>query len=127
MTYDALADFRMTGHNVIITGGAQNIGAGIAKTLSGAGAKVMIADLNGDMAQETAASIQKDTGNECRGMKCDVTSLDDINAVVKATVEAFGGISTLMSAGAGAMTTQQPSPRTPSSPPTSSTPSAPIA
>ena len=56
----------------------------------------MIADLNGDMAQETAASIQKDTGNECRGMKCDVTSLDDINAVVKATVEAFGGISTLI-------------------------------
>jgi 7-alpha-hydroxysteroid dehydrogenase len=96
MSYDALADFRMTGHNVIITGGAQNIGAGIARTLSGAGAKVMIADLNGDMASETAASIAKETGNDCRGMKCDVTSLDDINAVVEATVSAFGGISTLV-------------------------------
>ena len=58
--YDALADFRMNGHNVIITGGAQNIGAGIAKTLSGAGAKVMIADLNGDMAQDTAARHAED-------------------------------------------------------------------
>ena len=94
--YDALADFRMTGHTVIITGGAQNIGAGIAKTLSGAGAKVMIADLNGDMAKATAADIQKITGNDCRGIKCDVTSLDDINAVVDATVKAFGGISTLV-------------------------------
>jgi 7-alpha-hydroxysteroid dehydrogenase len=94
--YDALADFRMTGHNVIITGGAQNIGAGIARTLSGAGARVMIADLNGDLAQLTAAEIHKATGNDCRGMKCDVTSLADIDAVVAAAVASFGGISTLI-------------------------------
>ena len=94
--FDAFADFRMTGHNVIITGGAQNIGAGIAKTLSGAGAKVMIADLNGDMAKETAAAIGKETGGDCRGVKCDVTSLDDIKATVDATVAAFGGVSTLV-------------------------------
>jgi 7-alpha-hydroxysteroid dehydrogenase len=94
--FDAFADFRMNGHNVIITGGAQNIGAGIAKTLSGAGAKVMIADLNGDMAKETAAAIGKETGGDCRGMKCDVTSLDDIRATVEATVSAFGGVSTLV-------------------------------
>lgn len=96
MSYDAFAEFRMTGHNVIITGGAQNIGAGIARTLSGAGAKVMIADLNGEMAADTAAAIQKETGNECRGIKCDVTSLDDINAVVSTTADAFGGISSLV-------------------------------
>lgn len=96
MTYDAFADFRMTGHSVIITGGAQNIGAGIAKTLSGAGAKVLIADLNGDKAKETAAAIQKETGQDCRGVKCDVTSLDDINATVNAAVKAFGGVSTLV-------------------------------
>ena len=78
------------------SGGAQNIGAGVARTLSGAGARVMIADLNGDMARETAAAIQKDTGNDCRGIRCDVTSLDDIDAVVAETVGAFGGISTLV-------------------------------
>ncbi len=94
--FDAFADFRMHGHNVIITGGAQNIGAGIARTLCGAGAKVMIADLNGDMAKETAAAIGKDTGGDCRGMKCDVTSLDDITATVAAAVAAFGGVSTLV-------------------------------
>lgn len=96
MSFDAFKDFSMAGHNVIITGGAQNIGAGIAKTLSGAGAKVMIADLNGEMAAETAAAIAKETGNECRGMACNVTSKEDIDAVVAATVAAFGGISTLV-------------------------------
>ncbi len=95
-TYDAFAEFRMTGHNVIITGGAQNIGAGIARTLSGAGAKVMIADLNGEMAAETAAGIARETGNDCRGMACNVTSSADIDAVVNTTVKAFGGISTLV-------------------------------
>ena len=77
--FDAFADFRMNGHHVIITGGAQNIGAGIAKTLASAGANVMIADLQGDKAKETAANIGSRSGqplpwhslrrNELRGHK----------------------------------------------------------
>ena len=55
MSIDAFADFRMDKHVAIITGGAQNIGAGVARTFSGAGAKVMIADLNGEKAKATAA------------------------------------------------------------------------
>jgi 7-alpha-hydroxysteroid dehydrogenase len=94
--YDAFAEFRMTGHTVLITGGAQNIGAGIARTLSGAGARVMIADLNGEKAAETAAAIAAETGNDCRGMACDVTDKVAIDAVVAATAAAFGGISTLV-------------------------------
>ncbi|MCE6949686.1 SDR family oxidoreductase [Cereibacter sphaeroides] len=96
MGYDALADFRMDGHQAVITGGAQNIGAGIARALSGAGAKVMIADLNGEQAAETAAAIAAETGNDCRGMACDVTDKAAIDAVLGATVAAFGGISTLV-------------------------------
>lgn len=96
MAYDAFAEFRMTGHSVIITGGAQNIGAAIARTLAGAGARVMIADLNGDKAAATAAAIAAETGADCRGMACDVTSGAQIETVVGATVAAFGGISTLV-------------------------------
>lgn len=95
-TFDAFADFRMTGHKAIITGGAQNIGAGIAKTLVGAGAKVLIADLNGDKAKATAAEIAAATGGDCIGMACDVTKAEQIDAVVAAAVNAFGGISTLV-------------------------------
>ena len=56
MTFDAFNDFRMDGHVSIVTGGAQNIGEAIAKTFSGAGAKVMIADLNGEKAQSSYPS-----------------------------------------------------------------------
>lgn len=94
--FDAFSDFRMSDHTVVLTGGAQNIGAGIAKTLAGAGAQVMIADLQGDKAKETAAQIEAETGGRCIGMACDVTKAADIDAVVAATVKAFGGISTLV-------------------------------
>ena len=70
------AEFRMAGHVAIVTGGAQNIGEAIARTFSGAGAKVMIADLNGDKAAETAQTIAAETGGEVRGIGCDVTEAD---------------------------------------------------
>jgi 7-alpha-hydroxysteroid dehydrogenase len=96
MSIDAFADFRMDGHNVIITGAAQNIGAQVAKTLSAAGAKVMVCDLQAEKSAATASAIAKETGNEVLGMGCDVTKDEDIQAVVDATVDAFGGISTLI-------------------------------
>ncbi|CAH0130372.1 SDR family oxidoreductase [Roseomonas sp. CECT 9278] len=96
MTYDPLAAFRMDGHAVIITGGAQNIGAGIARAFAGAGAKVMIADLDGDKATATAATIAAESGQDVRGTACNVTKEADIKATVAAAVAAFGGLSTLV-------------------------------
>ena len=94
--FDAFADFRMNDHVAIVTGGAQNIGEGIARTFAGAGAKVMIADLNGEKAQATAAAIAAQTGQEVRGIGCNVTVEDDIQRCVAETVKAFGGLTTLV-------------------------------
>jgi NAD(P)-dependent dehydrogenase (short-subunit alcohol dehydrogenase family) len=96
MSFDSFADFRMDGHVAIITGGAQNIGEGVARTFSGAGAKVMIADLNGEKAVATAAKIAAETGNPVIGIGCNVTAEADIQACVTKTVETFGGVSTLV-------------------------------
>lgn len=95
-TFDPFAEFRMNNHVAIVTGGAQNIGEAIARTFSGAGAKVMIADLNGDKAVETAAKIQEETGNPVLGTACNVTVQKDIDDCVAKTVDAFGGVSTLV-------------------------------
>jgi NAD(P)-dependent dehydrogenase (short-subunit alcohol dehydrogenase family) len=94
--FDPFADFRMEGQVAIVTGGAQNIGAAIARSFAGAGARVAIADLNGEKAETTAHEIAEQTGGEVIGMACNVTSDDDIDACVKQTVDAFGGISTLV-------------------------------
>jgi NAD(P)-dependent dehydrogenase (short-subunit alcohol dehydrogenase family) len=96
MAFDPFADFRMEGHVAIVTGGAQNIGEAIARTFAGAGARVVIADLNGEKAAETAARLAAETGREVLGLGCDVTAEDDIQRVVDETMSAFGGISTLV-------------------------------
>lgn len=96
MTFDPFADFRMDGHVAIVTGGAQNIGEAIARTFSGAGAQVVIADLNGEKAADTAARISGETGGDVLGLRCDVTDEAEIARVVGETLSAFGGISTLV-------------------------------
>ena len=96
MQFNPFADFSMDGHVALITGGAQNIGEAIARTFAGAGAKVLIADLNGDKAMETAKRIEQETGSQVFGMKCDVTRGDDIKACVDQTARRFGALSTLV-------------------------------
>ena len=96
MTFDAFADFKMDHHVALVTGGAQNIGAAIAKSFSGAGAKVAIADLNADKAQAMAVEISKATGNPVLGIGCDVTKDDQVIACVADVVKEFGALSTLV-------------------------------
>ncbi len=96
MPFNPFADFSMEGQVALVTGGAQNIGEAIARTFAGAGAKVLIADLNGDKAFETAKRIEQETGSQIFGMKCDVTQGDDIKACVDQTVRRFGALSTLV-------------------------------
>lgn len=96
MSFDAFADFRMNGHIALVTGGAQNIGEAVARTFAGAGAKVVIADLDGEKAAISAAKIAAETGGEVLGLGCDVTSDADIERTVAETVAAFGGVSTLV-------------------------------
>jgi 3-oxoacyl-[acyl-carrier protein] reductase len=45
---------RLAGKTAIVTGGASGFGAGIVRKFVAEGARVMIADLNTDLAQETA-------------------------------------------------------------------------
>ena len=62
----------IVGKGAIITGGASGIGRGIALEAGKAGAKVIIADLNGEMGQETVQMI-KSAGGEALYIPVDVT------------------------------------------------------
>ncbi len=71
----------------IITGAASGFGEGTARLFAQEGAKVVIADINEEGARKVAASI----GASAIAVKCDVTQRADIDALVKATRDAFGG------------------------------------
>ncbi|WP_188037236.1 bifunctional aldolase/short-chain dehydrogenase [Actinotalea sp. JY-7885] len=74
----------------LVTGAASGIGRAIAERLAAEGACVVVADLDLERAQEVAAGI----GGPDRAIavRADVTSEDDVRAMVDAAALAFGGV-----------------------------------
>ncbi len=88
---------RLEGRVAIVTGAAQGLGEGIARRLAAEGCKgITIADMNGPKAAETAAAIAAETGCGAIGVTVDVTDPVGAEAMVKATVDAFGGLDILV-------------------------------
>ena len=79
----------------IVTGGAPGFGASIARRLARAGAAVMVADLNLEGAQRTAADIEG-AGGRAAALRCDVASEADFRALVEHTKRELGGLDILV-------------------------------
>lgn len=72
----------------IVTGAASGFGAEIARQYVAEGAKVMVADINGEGAKAVAASL----GASAVAVTCDVTDAASINALAAQTLASFGRI-----------------------------------
>lgn len=81
---------RLAGKSALITGGAQGLGAAMARMFVRHGAKVLVTDINADGAAKVAAEI----GGASIGH--DVTSPDEWNAAVALAEERFGGLNILV-------------------------------
>ena len=81
---------RLEGKTAIVTGGASGFGAGIVRKFAAEGAKVMVADLNMDLARDVAAEVG--------GIACqvDVSKDADVAAMVKTAEVQLGGIDILV-------------------------------
>ena len=88
------ADFDLTGKTAIVVGGAGGIGEATARMYAKKGAKVAIVDCK-DNCPKVAEAIQKDFGVQTIGVKCDVTSQESVDAMMKVVVEAFGEVNVL--------------------------------
>lgn len=79
----------LNGKVAIITGAGSGVGRAAVKLWADNGAKVMAADINADSAQETLEihGLGPDTA---RAMACNVADPSAVEALVAATVEAFG-------------------------------------
>ena len=80
----------------IVTGAASGIGKAIAEKYASEGAKIVIADLNLDAANATAAEI-KGAGGQAMGVAMNVTNEDEVNAGIATTMKAYGRIDILVS------------------------------
>lgn len=85
----------LQGKAAIVTGAAGGIGAVYARGLAEAGATVAVADINGDAADATAATLTKD-GHRAISVRVDVSSEESANAMAATVAERLGGIDILV-------------------------------
>jgi len=78
----------LDGRSAIVTGSARGIGRATAELLAAQGARVVINDLDGDVAEQAAGEIQGDTV----AFAGDLTKEGVPDKLVATAVEAFGGL-----------------------------------
>ena len=94
---------KLQGRTAIVTGGASGFGEGIVRRFAEEGARVIIADRNG----EAARALAEDLGDPSLGLRVDVADAADVTALVEQTLELTGRLDILVN-NAGVGHTPQP-------------------
>jgi NAD(P)-dependent dehydrogenase (short-subunit alcohol dehydrogenase family) len=81
--------FNLAGKVAVVTGGASGYGVGVCEVLAEAGAKVVVADINGDGAAAMAESLRA-SGCEADWVQVDLTDEASIVAAVAQIAERHG-------------------------------------
>lgn len=82
---------RFEGKVVVVTGGASGVGRATALRFAEEGARVVVADVDDDGGKETVALVEA-VGGEAISVHTDVSDDASSEALVRATVDAYGGL-----------------------------------
>lgn len=85
---------RLSGKVALVTGGASGIGKAVCERFAAEGARVVVADLDG----ERCAGVAETIGPQAWGVALDVTSQDSIEEAVRFTISTAGQIDILVNA-----------------------------
>ena len=92
---EIMQKFSLKGQAAVVTGGAGLLGKEFCRTLAQAGAGVVVADVDGGLAESTAAEICQEGGHAV-SVSVDVTRPDSTQSMVDACVNAFGRMDILV-------------------------------
>lgn len=88
-------DLKLNGKTALVFGAGGGLGGAIARSLAAEGASVVVADINGDSAEATAAAIQKDRGHAL-AITWDIADLAVISRKIDEIRQAFGPVDILV-------------------------------
>jgi NAD(P)-dependent dehydrogenase (short-subunit alcohol dehydrogenase family) len=95
-----MANEPLARRTAIVTGAAQGIGAACALALARAGTTVIVADLDSDAAQQTAAAITAATGSPTSAAAVDVADAAQCQALIDDAAAEHGGVDILVNCAA---------------------------
>ncbi|WP_231496273.1 3-oxoacyl-ACP reductase FabG [Nocardioides sp. URHA0032] len=81
----------LSGRTAVVTGGAQGLGRAIAERFVAEGARVVVGDVDVAAAESCAAAL-----GSALAVRCDVTSEEDVAALVDAAVTTYGGLDVMV-------------------------------
>ena len=81
----------LTGKIALVTAAGAGIGAATAEGFARRGARVMLSDINADSGEAMTERLRA-AGHEVRFLRADATAEEDVEALIRTTVEAFGGL-----------------------------------
>ncbi len=88
----ASAEMELQGKTALITGVSPGIGSAIAHRLAAAGARILAADLNAELAEKAAEELNQAFGEQCAlAATADCTSRASMQALVKQCAHSLGG------------------------------------
>ncbi|WP_461140724.1 SDR family oxidoreductase [Spirosoma pomorum] len=96
-----LREGALLGKTVIVTGGGTGLGKSISRYLLELGANVTICSRRQPVLDETAAELMRETGGQVLAVACDVRNPEEIENVIRLTIERFGKIDGLLNNSAG--------------------------
>jgi 3-oxoacyl-[acyl-carrier protein] reductase len=91
-----MLELGLQGKVAIVTGGSDGLGRATALRLASEGCKVAICARREDHLSAAAAAIAEQTSAEVLACPADVSSASEINTLVDATVDRFGGVDILI-------------------------------
>ena len=89
------------GRTAVITGGASGIGLGMARSFSGRGMQLVLADLDEELLKAAEKEFSE-AGTSVVCQVCDVSKLEDVERLAEVTMDRFGAVHVVCSnAGVG--------------------------
>jgi 3-oxoacyl-[acyl-carrier protein] reductase len=85
----------LAGKTALVTGSGRGIGKEIARLLGTAGANIVISDIAGELASQTAVEFQN-SNIKTLAVAGDISKSEDVEAIFKSANEAFGGVDILV-------------------------------